>query len=117
MNVTPLSQAELLDVAIQLVELYFECSQIHPDMLRYLKFSDANKTKYRNQIFEVVMDQIVFVHDHVTTPYDWTQLGNRLLISSMESPLQKQQLLTQGLFQVFLSYLVTDFHVLAAWLQ
>lgn len=98
-----LSPDELLDVAIQLVELYAQCSQLNPDIQRYLRFRDANKRKFRQQIFEVLMDQIVFLHDHVTTTYDWTQLAHRLLLSSMVSSQQTQHATANKLFQVLKS--------------
>jgi hypothetical protein len=79
-----MNNSDLLEHCLQVVKLYAQCSRADADLLPLLDFSESEKAKYQKQIFQVVLQQIVFLHDRVTTSEDWGQLTHRLLMSGYD---------------------------------
>lgn len=85
-----MNNKDLLDHCIELVKLYSKCSNLDEELVSLLQFTDSQKTKYQAEIFEVVLQQIVFLHDNVTTDEDWGQLTNRLFLSNFKLNLPQE---------------------------
>lgn len=80
-----MNNTELLEQCIQLVKLYAQCTGIEEELVPLLQFTPHEKTSHQTEIFQVVLQQIVMLHDHVATSADWNQLTHRLLLSSLKN--------------------------------
>lgn len=59
------------------------------------KADSMTDVKSQKKIFQVLLEQIVTVHDHVYTAYDEAELVTRLLMSSLQQPPDLLQALSQ----------------------
>jgi len=81
-------------LALDVVRIYIRASGL-PDLPFQFKAKSMTEVKSQKKIFQVLLEQIVTVHDHVYTAYDEAELITRLLMSSLEQPAEVQHTLSQ----------------------